>query len=90
MNTFNRNHQVRSLFVVAAKCRLRLLEKGESKIENTDLVRESAEKMLNNAYLYPFNSQTVKEWCDRNKNLIDLVLPPTHAKKLEKLLEGQA
>lgn len=70
----------------AAKVRLRIIEAKQQKDEGDIELYEEASKMLRNAPVYTNDEQTAREFLSKRRDLIERVFPPTHLKKLDRML----
>ena len=76
------------ILVSGAKQRLRLIQQGKSKASNNYEAFEKASLIINNAYFYTMDESTARSFIQRRSDLIDIVLPPTFKKRLEKLCQA--
>lgn len=76
------------ILVSGAKQRLRLIQQGKSKARNNYEAFEKASLILHNAYFYTLDESTARSFIKNRHDLIDLVLPPTFKKRLDKLCQA--
>jgi len=76
------------ILVSGAKQRLRLIKQGKSKASNNYEAFEKASLILHNAYFYTVDESTARSFLQRRADLIEIVLPPTFKKRLEKLCQA--
>lgn len=76
------------ILVSGAKQRLRLIKQGKSKARDNYEAYEKASLILHNAYFYTLDESTARSFIQRSADMIDIVLPPTFKKRLEKLCQA--
>lgn len=70
----------------AAKVRIHIIEKKNTKTQGDINLLDEATKMLRNAPFYTDNESQARKFICERRDFIERVFPPTHLKKLDRIL----
>jgi len=71
-----------------AKQRLRLIATGMSRSANDAQAAALARKILDYAWQWTYSDEIARRAVENYRDEIEMVLPPTHLKRLEKILQA--
>lgn len=74
--------------VNGAKQRLRLIATGMSRTHNEAQTATLARQILDYAWQWTYSEEIARRAVENHRDEIEMVLPPTHLKKLEKILQA--
>ncbi len=70
-----------------AKQRLRLIATGMSRADDETQAATLARKILDYAWQWTYSDEIARRTVENHRDEIERVLPPTHLKRLEKILQ---
>ena len=74
--------------VNGAKQRLRLIATGMSRADDETKAATLARKILDYAWQWTYSDEIARRAVENYRDEIEMVLPPTHLKRLEKILQA--
>lgn len=73
--------------VSGAKCRLRLIATGSSKAIDQAQAARLARTILDYAWQWTYSDETARRAVENHRAEIEMVLPPTHLKRFQSIID---